>query len=340
LAIILASGLIVEAVWRSSGAYVSDLLLAAGASGAIRGTAGQIFDHLLGNFADLVMLALFAGMALWRTRSIRDALFYGFCALSGFLIVNQNFQVWGIITIHAAAAVAAQTLLRSARKEPAIPRERAWSVSAGASLLFLALVLPAIVHFTIALGLHAALAGMRAGEPLSLANLDRVRLVHLWTWSEHDLARSYLAAVQDGTAALSDVDPKPSRIAVLDFANPFSAVLRSDPASGDSSWLLWGRSIDAGHFLPPDRLLANNRIVMQRRLPIDKPVPALDETDNPGGRNLQALYSSYIAQHFDLVRETDHWRVHRRRAPPPADRVSLQGTAVFAQGASAEMDRQ
>ena len=96
LALTVVVALLIECVWQSSMAYISDLLLTERVSGGVRGTPGQIIDHLLGNLADLVMLALFAGLALWRTRSFRDAFFYAFCALSGLLIINQNFQVWGI----------------------------------------------------------------------------------------------------------------------------------------------------------------------------------------------------------------------------------------------------
>src|SRR3954471_14707253 len=180
LAMVLAAGLLIQAFSRSATGYGSDLLLALRASGGLRGTWGQIIDHVLGNLADYVLLPLFAGLAVWCRRSLRDVPFYLFCAISGFLIINQNFQAWGIITIHAAAAVAAETVLRYPDDVPEVAG-RSWSVTAGVKLLFLAFVLPTIVHCTSALGLHAGAASLRAGEAVELAPLDRVRLVNLWT---------------------------------------------------------------------------------------------------------------------------------------------------------------
>lgn len=311
LALVLAAGLLIEALWRGSMAYLSDLLLTARVSGGLRGTWGQIIDHVLGNMADYVLLSLFAGLALRRARSLRDALFYLFCAVSGFLVINQNFQAWGVITIHAAAAVAAETVLRFLDEAPEA-MGRNWSVTAGVKLLFLALVLPTIVHCTIALGLHAAAASLRWGEPVALAPFDRVRLVNLWTWSDHEAAVKYLTAVQDGAAALSGLDPKPSRIVVLDLANPFSAGLGVEPARGDSSWLLWGRTIDGTNFVPADRLLADVQVVMQPKPPQD-PAASATEPKEGGGEALQTLYGPYIAAHFEPLRQTEHWIVYRRR---------------------------
>jgi hypothetical protein len=156
LGLTLIAGLVIELFWQSSLAHLADLRLALDVGGRLRGTWGQITDHILGNMTDYVLVALFAGLALRLTRSLRDAMFYGFCAVTGFLIINQNFQAWGIVTLHAAAAVAAETILRNEDGEVVDPGERRWSLSAGAKLLFLALVLPTIVHCAAALGLHTS----------------------------------------------------------------------------------------------------------------------------------------------------------------------------------------
>ena len=337
MAVILTIGLLAEAIWRGSMPHLSDLLLTARVSGGLRGTWGQIIDHVLGNFADYVLLSLFAGLALWRTRSLRDVLFYAFCAVTGFLVINQNFQAWGIITIHAAAAVAAETILRSSDEAPE-PIGRSWSVTAGAKLLFLALVLPTIVHCTIALGLHAAVASMRFGDAVALAPLDRIRLVNLWTWSDHEVATKYLSAVQDGAAALSSLDPRPSRICVLDVANPFSASLGVEPPRGDSSWLLLGRTISATNFVPPDRLLADVQVVMQPKT-LEDPAGA-KESKEVGGETLQILYGPYIAAHFEPVRETEHWIIHLKRQPGPRTTciTECKGAPISAQEKNAALE--
>ena len=312
LGLTLAVGLAVEAFWRSTLAHLSDLRLAFDVGGRLRGTWGQITDHILGNMTEYVLLALVAGLALRRTRSIREALFYGFCAVTGFLLINQNFQAWGIVTLHAAAAVAAETILRAEDQSTLAPDERRWTVASGATLLYLALVLPTIVHCAAALGLHTVAAGMRAGQAVALPRLEEVRLANLWTWNEYDEGAAYLSTLKDGAEALSGLDPKPSAIFVLDRANPFSMALHAPPPRGDTPWLQWDRTLNGSSFVPAETLLAGVEIVME-----PKPAPGTDPT-SPSAQGtaqpLQTLYGPYIAAHFDLVRETEHWKLYRRPA--------------------------
>jgi hypothetical protein len=308
--LIVLAGLIVEAFWRSSVAHVADLLFTWQVSGGLRGTSGQIIDQILGNLADYVLLGLLAGLALRRSRSVRDVLFYAFCAVSGFLIINQNFQAWGIITLHAGAAVAAETILRDADARGESFKV-SWSVSAGTKLLFLALVLPTIVQSAVALTLHATLAASRSGEAIALPNLGRVSLAHLWTWNDHEIATAYLNRVRDGVSALAGLGPKPRGVLVIDASNPFSAGLGLEPPRGDFVGLMWERTLNAVHFPPPESLLADVHIVMEPSSARDRePAEAVK-----AGEALRSLYAPHLAARFDLVRETEHWRVHRRRAP-------------------------
>jgi hypothetical protein len=303
LGLTFVAGLAVETFWQSSLAYLVDLRLALDVGGRLRGTWGQITDHILGNMTDYVLVALFASLALRLTRRVRDAMFYGFCAVTGFLIINQNFQAWGIVTLHAAAATAAETILRHEDTQALDPGERRWSLSAGAKLLFLALVLPTIVHCAAALGLHAVAAGARAGQAVALPHLGEVRLANLWTWSEYDMGAAYIATLQDGAEALSSLDRKPSGIVVLDLANPFSMALNAPPPTGDTPWLQWDRTLNASSFIPAETLLARAEIVME-----PKPAPDSDAAKP----QLPSLYGPYITANFDLVRETEHWKIHRR----------------------------
>jgi hypothetical protein len=308
LAIVAAAGPIVEAFWRSSAAYAADLLVAWQVDGGLRGSWGQVVDHMLGNLSDFVLLGLLAGCAVWRSRSVRDVLFYGFCATAGFLIINQNFQTWGIVTLHAGAAVAAETILRrSAQVAPQVPE--GWPLAAGAKLLFLALVLPTIVHCLIALGLHTGVAIARSGDAVALASLDRVRVAQLWTWSDYDAAAAYLQTVQDGVDGLTGLEEEARGILVLDRANPFSAILGAAPPKGDAAGLLWGRTMNASHAPAPDELLADVRIVME-----PKAVQTADASAS-AVEALRNLYGPSVAADFELARETAHWRIHRRRVP-------------------------
>ena len=310
LALCLLTAGLVELFWRGSSAYLGDLRQAAEVSGLVRGTAGQIFDHVLGNLADYVLLAVFAGVSLSRTRSLADTAFYLACAVCGFFLINQNLQAWGILTIHAAAAVAAEKYLRVSDLEPLGPERQTWSLRPGIPLLFLALVLPTIVHCTIALGLHAAAAATRSGQTTTFPRLAGVKLANLWTWADYDAGSSYIAALEDGAALLSSLEPKAGPVAVLGLANPFSAGLGLDPARGDASWLLWGRNVDAQTFLPGSQLFSDVMILME-------PKPPAEATTSPqetGNEALRALYRPYTSEQFKTVRTSELWTVHRRRA--------------------------
>jgi hypothetical protein len=317
LGLILVAVPIIEVFWQSSFAHLNDLRMALDVSRGLRGTWGQITDHILVNLTDYVLLGLIAGIALWRTRSIRDALFYGFCAVAGFLIVNQNFQAWGIITLHAAAAVAAETILRIGSSRAPEPDHNNWSTDAGAKLLFLAFVLPTIVHCAVALGLHTVAASTKAGEAVALPQLEQVRIANLWTWNDYDAATPYMAALRDGADALSSLNPKPSRIFVLDIANPFSMALNVAPAKGDTPWLQWDRTLNDKAHVPAEALLSDVQIVME-------PKSANDANAKQGPvSQLQAIYGPYISANFDPVHETDHWKLYRRH--PASPQAALNG---------------
>ena len=316
LGLLVITCIAVEMIWQSSRAYLDDLHLAFHVDGRLRGTWGQIADHILGNLTDYVLLGLFAGLALRRTRSLRDGLFYLFCAVTGFLIINQNFQAWGIVVLHAASAVAAETILRFEDKDVAIPIELHWSIRGGAKLLFLALVLPTIVNCTAALGLHMISASIRAGQSIALPHLEQVRVANLWTWGEYDTADLYLMTIRDGAKLLSEMNMNGEKIFVLDLANPFPMILDTPPPKGDMPWLQWERTFNASAFIPAEKLLTDVTIVME-----PKPIGGKTQPE-PGSEGLKALYGRYIADHFEIARETDHWKVYRHRSQPGPGAIS------------------
>jgi hypothetical protein len=85
--------------------------------------------------------------------------------------------------------------------------------------------------------------------------------------------------------------------------------LGASPPKGDTPWLQWERTLSGKSHIPAETLLANVQIVME-------PKPAGDS--NPAqsqSQSLQALYGPYIASNFDVARETDHWKLYRRRQP-------------------------
>lgn len=309
LGITILAALLIELIWQSSLAHLADLRLAFDVGGGLRGTWGQILDHVLVNLTDYVLLGLFAGIALYRTRSIRDLLFYAFCAVAGFLIINQNFQAWGIIMLHGAAAVAAETILRFEDRRAEYIDAGGWSTAAGAKLLFLAVVLPTAIHSLAALSLHTAAASIRAGNAVPLPNLEKVRVANLWTWNDYDTATAYQKVLRDGLNALSRLDPKPERIFVLDTGNVFSMALNAAPAQGDTPWLQWDRTLGNANHVPAETLLADVQFVME-----PKPADTPDAAKGPLPQ-LQAVYGTYIAAQFETAEETEHWKLYRRRDP-------------------------
>jgi hypothetical protein len=296
LAITAAAALAVEMVWRSSAAHIADIVLAGEVSGGVRGFE-ELANAFLRHLADYVLFALTAGLALWWTRSPKDFAFYAFCAGAGLLLIVQNSQPWGIISLHAGAVVAAERLMRAEPSWPGRPRS---ALAVAAPLLVVALLLPTIVHCALALGLHAGLATARAGQPLGLPGFGRIAVPHLWSPEHRDFTVRYLASIEDGARALGALSPAPSHVFVLDFVNPFSAGLGLTPPRGDSSWLHWGRNVNDARFIPADQLFRDVRIVMEPKWGINV---------DP----LRQLYGGHIAAHYDLAHETELWKIHVAR---------------------------
>jgi hypothetical protein len=298
---VLAGGLLVESFWGATEAHIDDLMLAGGVSGSFK-SLDEFVSVFLRNLADYTFFALFAAFALWRTRSIRDFLFYGFCAGSGFMLIMQNFQTGGIITLPAGAAVAAELL---ARTMPVSTDRKAPALAMGTQLLMLAFVLPSSIHHAATLGLHAALASTNQGQAVPLPKFDRVRLVQLWTEDNYPVFSRYLESLGDGARALSALGNEAGRVHVLDFVGPFSAGLGLAPPRGDSTWHHWGRTINEHHHLPPETLFQDVHIVMQPKWPVEFST----------AEGLRQIYAGYLADHYDLEEETKDWKVYVLREP-------------------------
>jgi hypothetical protein len=89
-------------------------------------------------------------------------------------------------------------------------------------------------------------------------------------------------------------------VSVLDFANPYSAGFGFDPPRSDSSWLHWGRNVNAKHFIPPEDLLADVEVVMVPRWGVNN-LPLWD------------LYGPFIRTNYEVVADTPGWTLHLRR---------------------------
>jgi hypothetical protein len=317
LLLVVGAGLLIEAFWQSSLAHIDDLMLAS----RVSGTRGMVDLTLtfLRHLSDYIILAIFAALMLWKTRSIRDFLFLGICAGPGLLIQNQNSQAWGIITLFAGAAVATEILLRSGTSSHQVGSRLPVS---GVPLLLLAFLVPTSLHCFMALGMHTVLAATRTGEPFGLPRFGQLRLTTLWVPGDRGFMVDYLDSIRAGARLLDELPERPERVSVLDFANPFSAGLGLPPPRGDNAWLHWGRNVNDRHHIPPERLLGDVDVLM---------VPKGGINDAP----LRDLYGAYIREAFEPVRETDRWNVYRRRDPkvlssrnPPLEHGHLSGVGA------------
>jgi hypothetical protein len=276
-------------------------------------------SYLLRHLADFVLFALVVGLSLWKTQSFRDGLFYLFCVMIGLMIFGQNYQNWGILTLYAGAAVAAENLART----PSPGRGSAvWAPSLAAPLVLLAMILPTMVHAGATLTLHAGVGVARAGEPSGLPRLEDLRMVRLWTGNHQDYTSNarYLETLREGARLLQEFEPKAARVFVLDFVSPFSAALGLEPPRGDSAWLHWGRTLNEDNLIPPEEMLRDVHIVMEPKVAIE----------GVTADSLRQGYGSYLDANYELVRESDDWKIYVSRNWP--------GRPVAAH-ASAEADK-
>jgi hypothetical protein len=156
-----------------------------------------------------------------------------------------------------------------------------------------------------ALGTHVALAFRPPAQDLGLPRFGGARLAAIGTPGDLSFSLAYIATLEDGARALSAIEPTPSRVFVLDFVNPFSAGLGLEPPRGDSSWHHTGRTFDEQKYIPAEELFRDVRIVMDPKAPVE------GSTYN----DLRRVYGDYIAANFDLVRETEYWRVSLAKTP-------------------------
>jgi hypothetical protein len=298
----------VELAWGGTLGHVEDLRLASRVSGSLA-QINDLVAIVFRNLSDFVLYTLIAVLVLWRTRSIRHLLYFGFCAGSGWALISQNFQQTGVVTLGVGAAVAAEMLARSHAAQPT-PRS---SVTTGAHLLLLAMLLPMTLHNAAALGLHSTLATVRHGDPVPLERFEGVRLARLWFDGPYPYPMfvRYMASLRDGAAALGSVDGGAERVVVLDFVNPFTAGLGLKPPQGDSTWHHWGRTINEESFLPAEELFRDVRLVME-------PKWAVEESTATGMRQ---IYADHLSDRYEVAVETADWRIHVSR-PSPAETVS------------------
>ncbi len=293
----LAAAFVVDILWGGLRGHIEDLLTAVAVSGGPRDIA-EGAGVLLRNLPDHVIFLLVAVPAWLTRRSLRDLAFFAYALVFGFLLIRQNFQGWGIMTLHAGMVVGAAMLLREARGADIRGPALSWVAAAA--------LLPTAVHGLLAIGLHAALASERPGRDFGLPHFSGLHLARTWTVDPSFAGYSdYLDSLADGAAAIRRLGAEGRRIVVLDFVSPFSAGLGLPPPKGDNAWHHWGRNFDMRHHLAPEDLLADALVVMEPKRPIEEGT----------ARALSEIYGRFLAGRFDRVVETPFWRIRVRGVP-------------------------
>ncbi|WP_210259536.1 hypothetical protein [Devosia sp. 1635] len=308
-------------LWGGTLNHVADLQLAQEVSGGLP-ELQRLAETMMVNLADLVVFALFAALLLLARRRFRDLLFVGFCASTGILIIEQNFQIVGILTLGAGAAVIAELLMR----EPNSQRYPVALSGAGVPLLLATLLLPVAVQNVFSLGVHAAMASSRAGEPSPLPQFGGVRLVRLWSDGAYRNFVRYHETLLDGALALESLDRPLQNVLAFDFVSPFAAGLDLPVSQGDSPWFHWGRTLDHDHFPPAAEIMADVEIIMDPKTPIE----------HWTADGMREIYADYIAQNFELASETRHWRVYVRRGADLVSVLPSENSSTIKQSTSAQ----
>lgn len=306
LVVVVLAGVVVELFWGGTAAYVARTLSAPVPEGIF---SFRLFDASLkasGYVADFSLLAVIAGLVLYRQWSPRSLAFFLLCALGGLWLISLNVQRWGIISIHAGAVVAAELLLREMDERP----ERGFGsvVNPGGIMLYaLAFLLPTILHCALAYVLHVGSAMTRAGEPLTLPRLEQVRIADLWTGRDFGAAKRSQEIYRQGLELLSG-SPQPVRqVAVPGSADPFSLALDLIPADPGPAGLRPHAIADPRLYLPPVEVVEKSDAVLLRR-------------KGPAAAEIAATYDALFSRGFVRAGENEQWLLLRKASAglPPS----------------------
>ncbi|MGN7292561.1 hypothetical protein [Rhizobium sp. SAFR-030] len=280
-------------------------------NGLLAGSLWSFFQRGMTHLTDFLLLGILAGLTLWMRRSPRDLSFFLLCAIGGLIILSHNSnQPWGIISMHAAAVVAAELLLRRMDEQPAINQGQMVNAS-GVKLFFMAFVLPTSLHCAMALMLHAAVATTRAGEAVSLPRIDRVRLADLWT-TDSFRGQTWYVGLQTQAVELLRQSKQPlGRYLVLGEANIASTALDLAPPQGAPD-LRWSTLMsEQPPMEPAERLAAIDTVLLRKT--------------GESGEGLQQRTLSFLRDNFSAVGEAKDWILFQRR--PSADAPPAPGLA-------------
>lgn len=301
--------LVVEAIWGGTQAHINDLVVATKVSGVIEPYIYVL--SFLRTSGEYVVFALIAGLALWRRPYFTDFLFYGFCASAGFALLNQNFQIVGIVSMLAGVAVAAEILLRPQKAGPSRMMQTAIY---GAPFAIVVLLLPIGLSSAAAIGVHTAAAVKRAGVTLDTPNGKGLRIVNILDKGQFNFYSNYGQTLGNGAALLASLGASASPVLVMDFVSPFTSLAGLPPPEGGPAWMHDNRNFDLEFHLPAEEMLGGVDVIM---------IPANPVAEGTTEK-MQQIYGPYLERHFRLAKTNEFWSLYQRRSAPEAD-ISLIG---------------
>ncbi len=322
----------IEIFWGGTGTYIADIRMAADASGAVRGSLFTLSRIVLLNFMAVIVFLGVLAIGVARGVSWRIILLCLYMAGAGVLLVNQNAQMMGILTLIPAALVAA---LSPSRQDQGAGSQ--WP-RAASLLLIAALAIPPATVSLVTTGYFAAksyrtkgdgpyqaeLAGLvveegaidafkvgpdvqRAAYRTEQPTLEMYNKMRNQRFKQVFSQPEYLRTLKDGLELLRRDRRLSGNVFVFDMGNPFNALLRRSPPRGVDAWNHKGRTMTETHYRAPEQMFADVDVVM---------VPKVS-TELATTRLLLDVYGSYLGQRFELVAKSDYWHAYRRRLPNP-----------------------
>jgi hypothetical protein len=298
LAIVAVAVLVVHVTWSGNADYFVAAIGGVREAGLMGGGLQDVLQRILIRLADFLLLGILAGLALWYGFRLRDLLFFLLCAMGGLFVIGHNAQPWGIITMHAAAVVAAELLLRHMNSRPDRAPGKVVNAS-GVKLFFFAFVLPTTLHCALALALHSGTATLRAGEDINLPRINGVRLANLWTEGDYRGQVWYLGMVGQGLDLLRQSGEPPGRFIAIGEVNIFPTILDMPPGTETGADLRWRSLTAQSPPVEPARRLQDLDAVLFRKT-----------GESAAGLQQQTL--SFLQDNYTTSGESEHWLLFRR----------------------------
>ncbi len=331
LLIALAAIAIIHLFWGGTFTYLADIRTSGSVTGALRASLLGVIRMTVGNAAMILPFVMVIGLAAVKGVSFRTLVLCLAMAGAGLLLVIQNHQGVGMMTLVPAGIVAAVALARRGATGPKDPN------ALTALLLVATLALPPAVLAGQSILVHSLMA-LRGGDPREYvaeidgfmaqevsrpaageAGFDAVRQAYRTGMADLPLLQllrgqalrqvlaqpEYLWTLEDGARLLREDPRLEGTVFTLDMASPLGALAGRKSPRGLDSWYHAGRTFNEETHRSPQQMFADIDVIMVPKAPVD-----------PASHSLLArLYGSYINGHYDLVATSDYWRAYARKSP-------------------------